>query len=311
MRQGDVIALCVADLHLSHRVPVARSSESSWYSAQARSLKQLSDLQKQYNCPILQSGDVFDKWNVPAETINFAIKHLPEMYGIYGQHDMPFHSYSEMYKSAFWTLVEFGKIKLIHPLPVELPGLCVHGFPWNESPVQLKLNPDRNKSILEVALVHKYIWMGKSGYPGAAKENHVDNLVDSLRGFDVVISGDNHIPFETTTKHGTLVYNAGGFQRRKSDEYDHRPSVGLLRSDGSIKRHYLDCSEDKFLDKVKLMEASSICPDLEGFLEELSTLNDSVINFTDAVNAAMEKAKSSDFVRKLILQAMDNSGATK
>ena len=52
-----------------------------------RSLEQIRDLQKEFDCPVICAGDIFDKWNSPPELINFAYDNLPEIYAIPGQHD--------------------------------------------------------------------------------------------------------------------------------------------------------------------------------------------------------------------------------
>jgi hypothetical protein len=46
----DTVAILMADLHLRHTCPPARGNEENWYAAMERMLKQVRQLQGQYNC---------------------------------------------------------------------------------------------------------------------------------------------------------------------------------------------------------------------------------------------------------------------
>lgn len=98
-----VIAVLCSDIHLCHTCPPARSNEPNWYDAMARTLDELAGIASHYYVPILCAGDVFDRWNSPPELINFAIKHLPPMHCIPGQHDLPNHSLEDIRRSAYST----------------------------------------------------------------------------------------------------------------------------------------------------------------------------------------------------------------
>ena len=132
----EVIAIEVADLHLSHRGPSNRTAKPDWYEIMAYYLDQLTALQIKYDhCPIVVAGDFLDHWNQPPELINFLIDELPEnIYGIPGQHDLPNHSYDHIHRSAYWTLVEAGKINDIkYPNRMIVPdqNLALYSFPRN------------------------------------------------------------------------------------------------------------------------------------------------------------------------------------
>ena len=92
--------------------------------------------------------------------------------------------------------------------------------------------------------------------------------------------------------------------RRKSDERDRPCYAGLLWTDGSVTRVPLDSSEDKFLDRE---EPTSIIKngDRAEFLEELSSLGDAAISFSEAINRTMDRKVISQSVREIILKALD------
>lgn len=303
VRSPRIVAIAVADLHLSHKPPVARSCED-WYAVQKRYLDQLCMLAEVHRCPVLCAGDITDKATMPPELIGFLLKYLPEMYAIPGNHDLPNHDYASIRKSVYGVLVEAGKIVNLEPgKSLEVVGgdmmpLRLYGYPYGFEPSPLN---KPHGLMLEIALVHKYVWTEKSGsYPGASEENRLRNFKKQVVGFDVVIIGDNHIPFGSGNGGEQRIVNVGGFIRRKTDEKSLRPSVVFIRGNGETERHYLDCEKDEFI------EASEVEKLLSGigcqtFIEALSELGGAAIDFAEAVEQTMEREKVSPEVKQLIL----------
>ena len=284
----SVVALLIADLHLSYNPPTARSAEPDWLAAQARPLEQLRALQEKHDCPILCAGDVFDRHNAGPPLVNWAIRCLPKMYAVPGQHDLPHHNLEDVRKSAYWTLVEAGVIEdlvLGEVVDVECDmdrggGLGLYGYPWGVDLVSV-----REEEIgLQVAVVHKFVWQKGCGYPGAPEEAKVGQMGGVLRGYDVAVFGDNHHAFSSRLD-CCIVWNCGCLIRRKQDERKLRPAVGLLYGDGRVERHLLDTSDDKWIDPV---DDGAVADGLEGaglgeFLEELQGLEADSLDFRDAV----------------------------
>ena len=310
MRQPcQVVALLVADLHLSHRPPVARSNEPDWYEAMGRQLDELASLQKENNVPVVCSGDVFDRWNSPPELINFALENLPTLYAVPGQHDLPNHSYNLIKRSAYWTLVKTRRIIDLKPnQPVDVGQLRLWGFPFG---VPVKPCKAPHHATLDVAVIHSYIWVKSACYPDAPEDKRLKSYADKLKGYDTAVFGDNHKGFLHRVncdygESGCAVFNCGGFFRRKIDEWDHRPSVGLLHDDRTVKRHYLDCSQDKFLDQRELPQIFKGIA-AETFLEELSSLGDAAINFAEAVDRILTGREMPKEVKDLIVNILERA----
>lgn len=296
--ENKVVAICVADIHLTLRPPVARSAEPCWLGAMKRQLKQLRDLGKSFNhVPIIYAGDIFDKHNPVPELINFAAKNLPNGYAVPGQHDLPNHRYEDLQKSAYWTLMEVGVLTNIpYRESVGLSSVSLHGFPWGR-PLEPLQREKRER--LEMAVVHDYCWMPNHGsYPGADQEKRIKNRKQSMTGYDVVIFGDNHTPLQSGK-----AFNCGSFFRRKADERNHRPSAGLIHADGTVTRHYFDCSEDKFLDDEELAKAIMEEGSVDELVKELAKLTDVAIDFAEALKRRVDKVDKS--VRNLALEFME------
>lgn len=294
-----VIGILCADLHLSHSPPIARSCED-WYGVMERQLKELRQLARRYDCPILCAGDVLHRWNEPAELINFLIDVMPKMYSVAGNHDLRHGNYDDIHKTAYWTLVEAKTIVNIHPdksvwAESRNQLIPLYGFPHG-FPVILHSSVYDNE--FNIAVIHSYVWEEGKGHPGALESQRIGAYADRLKGYDVALFGDNHKT--VLGKAGDCqVFNSGGFFRRNIDEQSHRPCVGLLHADKTITKHFLDVSKDKFIES----DNETVGLDASGFIEELSALNDETIDFRASILRVLEKASKE--VREIVLEAMD------
>lgn len=310
----DIIAILSSDLHLSHKPPAARCTEKNWYQAQSRLLRQVSALQDSYGVPWVIAGDIFDDgWRphkCPPELVNLALEHIDRAFAVVGQHDIPFHNLKDIKRSAYWTLVLAGKLTdLSYGEPVTISGanpVRLHGFPWG---TPLKHCWDPNDLMVEVAVVHHYCWVEGHGFPGADIADRADKLANTLKGYDVAVFGDNHSPvrLKPTVPGRPLIFGPGGFQRRRRDEMGHRPSVGLLRADGSVGRHYLDVNADVFADAQETAHALAAGTiDTSAVIEELNQAADADLDFAEALRAALRKQPDlSTGVRRWVLSALD------
>lgn len=300
--RSDVLAVLCSDIHLCHAVPTARSDEPDWYEAMGRILDQLSKLAQDVQAPILCSGDVFDRWNSPPELINFAIERLPVMQAVPGQHDLPHHSLEEIKRSAFWTLVEAGKLNCCldgYVVMPSTPRVRVYSFPWGVEPCSQDDDPDQ----VVVALCHRYVWRRGRGYPGAPPAALVGNI--KARGYDAMVFGDNHQSFDVRLNPSckTFVVNPGCLIPRRRDERTQGSNVYLLKKDRSVERVQLDNSEDWWLAEEEEQRTDSV--DLSGFIEELRSLESDGLDFESAVHRYCEQHRVDSKVRDLIRQAME------
>lgn len=300
----EVVAILCSDIHLSSRAPIARSVEECWFAAMERQLKQLRDLQRKYQCPVVCAGDIFDRWYSTPELINFALESLPDdLYAVPGQHDLPDHSMDEIHRGAYWTLVKAGKVTHLSGR-TDLDNLILYGYGW-----QQKLKPPSKDAIrdkrLKLAVVHRYCWNSKrTCYPGAPEEGRADNIIKAVKGVEAIVTGDNHKGFCLNVNSPVLI-NPGTFFRRKIDEKDHEPNVGLLHPDGTITTHFLDCKDDKFIDVDKGLELLEKGLDLTELVDDLKSLGNGTLDFVEALFQYLDKNGVSKAVRKHITNSME------
>lgn len=306
---ADPIAICVSDLHLSHKPPVARSTEPDWYLAMERQLGQLRDLASRYGVPVLCAGDVFDHWDAPAELIHFAHKHLPKMFAVPGQHDLPHHNYALKYKSAYQILEDLGTIENIEPGGRRVfDGFTVTGYPWG-SPIA---QPAEGEQPIHIALVHAYCWAKGFSYPDAPQVARLSNYRKQLLQFGYThgVFGDNHRGFTSLSSKGDpTIVNCGTFFRRRSDEVGYRSFATLLRSDGSLAQIEYDTDGDKFHIPGRSDFVTDLAQtiDMRDFMDELGKLGGTALDFFDALKQFLRKPENgvSKGATKLIHELLD------
>lgn len=307
--EDEICLISFGDVHLSQDPPSFRCVEEDWLGVQAGYLKQVKDIAKKYGVPIVCTGDIFDNgWKerkCPPALINFAIKHMPKCYAVAGNHDLPHHRIDQIERSGYWTLVEAG---VIHHLNNNIPEqmiknrwVTLYGTSYGESlftatPEQVKSS---DKGVIHVAVIHAYCWNVGHSFPGVSDDDHVAEWGIAIRPLNAAVFGDNHSGFVWKN-----ICNGGTLMRRRSDEINYRPFVGLLTRKGEWRQHYLDTSKDKTLNPEGLPTVIVADRNFTEFLEELESLGDSALDFEEAVKQAMDRFKLPATVRQIVLRCM-------
>lgn len=270
-----------------------------------QSLDVVTNRATQLGVPLIVAGDIFHTWDNPAELVNFTIQRLSKagykVYAICGQHDLPNHSYEDVVKSSYWTLVQANVVEDMEPgyaytytpetseatNPVTVR---LWPFPWGTAPhhpEKFDKDWDSESPNLHVAVCHRYIWSDKNtSFPGAPEDRHVHAY--DLDPYHTAIFGDNHLGFTLQyrlkpkkafdTRFGTM-FNCGGFMRRNIDQKDYQVSYGLLMSDGRVVRNgYRQADADKWTEQSVLQ-----------ILKEIATANSPVAK-TEAIQQFIEEA---------------------
>ncbi len=300
-----ILAIFCSDIHLTEAAPPARSAEPDWMEAQHRMLEQLDELKQEHNCPIVCAGDIFHRHNPSPALINWAIDHLPEMYAVPGQHDLSFHRYQDIERSAYWTLVKTKTIVDITQAQwwrgMALDEIIIYGFPWGVEPLGDGRRKDKR---LQVAVSHRFVWKHGKGYEGAPDSHLEGPTVKLYKDFDVAVFGDNHQGFGWKGRPNG--FNCGCLIRRKTNERDYKPRVGLLREDGTVDTQYLDLAGDLWADQPDdEPEMVEMAEDLRDFIAELKNADVGIIDFEESVNRWLREHDCSDPVRKILLEVTE------
>lgn len=300
------LAIVCADIHLMLNPPPCRSLEPDWFEAMARPLRALRELSLKLDCPILCSGDVFDRWNAPPQLINFALKELPSMYVIAGQHDLPYHVGNDIEKSALGTLIAAGHVTLVPPEGLWIStrgkqGFYCCGFSWNQ---EVQKIDERPMDKIHIALHHAYRYTTKNNSYKDAPDSGFMNAKEYV-GYDFVVTGDNHISWEAFTDR-QVFYNPGSFIRIRADQEEHRPRLGVIYAN-QVKTVFLDISKEKFNQQGISVERQLVWSSMEEFLEKLSELKSTTIDFFGSMNEYMETHELSEEAKHKLREAIEHA----
>lgn len=234
MRTPDAI-LC-ADLHLREDQPVCRTD--NFWQTQKDKLAQIRSIQESFkpNIPsIICAGDIFHKWKASPRLLNMALENLPnDIIAIPGNHDLPAHNINRLEESGISVLSSADKIVLSSGGSLEHGwGYNIHCFPFGS-----EFKSIQRKTKSNVAVIHYFTYKGRRPFPGAT--GGIGTVLKQLKGYDLIVCGDNHQPF--TYKHNdTLFVNPGSLTRQTADQINHKPRVYLWYSDrNEVKPVYLD-----------------------------------------------------------------------
>lgn len=293
--------MVVSDLHFSTEPPLCRSEEKNWFHAMLEPIQQLNDFWKENGKPtVLIPGDFFHKWKETPELINFLLEtFLPKstIYAIPGQHDLPYHDFTSINRSAFGTMLQTGRFQ---EFPIANPGepICIGSyeiafFPWDFPIQDVEWESDLT---LKIGVIHHFIWNENTGYVSAKQENFYTSFI--LDQFDIVFFGDNHFPFMESVGN-TLIVNCGSFMRRRSVEKDLEPRFYSVTGQ-KVKEHKLDITTDVFTNKTP-----SITKTLSTGIDNVLQKEIIVSDFKENLIAYLKEHKISKPIKKLILKELE------
>ena len=99
------------------------------------------------------------------------------------------------------------------------------------------------------------------------------------------------------------IINVGSLIRRKSDEIEYTPSIGLIYDDGSVRRKRLDTSGDLFHEHPE--DRKELPVNMAEFIEGLEKLGEHGLNFREAVENHLRNEDVSKEVAEIIRRAME------
>lgn len=192
-------AILTADWHIRETQPECRTDD--FIKTQWRKLQFIDDLQRQFNVPVLIGGDFFHYWKPSPWLISETMLYMPnDVTTVFGQHDLPNHSFKLAYKSGLYTLREAGFL------------ILQDNGSWGQPIKEVELFDDKS-----IVLTHRFVWDGKEiPWPGC-KEITAEQMLDSFPQADLIVTGDHHKPF-TYEKDGRLLVNPGPITRQAANE---------------------------------------------------------------------------------------------
>lgn len=313
VRTADKEAILVlsSDWHFRLTTPRSRAEED-WKLIQTDMAWEVTQLCRKHHCPLLLAGDIFDDgWRADKcspELINFAYEVFclfpKEVIVVAGQHDLPNHRFDQLGKSALHTLACTGKVTQLsfdHPFYDPNSRYVIQGTSWNEEdgsiPDPVKMRKDGNR-LINVFVTHANVWHHeRTRYKDAPETEFTDAWRKKLKGYDVAVFGDNHKGFLVEDK--PIIYNTGGPLNRNSDEKGVKKHVGILYSDGSVEKHYLNQTEKWKDAEDMLTDPAARLTDTE-FITDLAEVGPEFLDFCASVLRHLRKKDVRDEVQAFV-----------
>ena len=281
MTDNKPTAILTGDWHLREDIPKCRTDD--FQKAQWKKVDFISELQKQYDCDVIHSGDLFDHWKPSPYLLSKTIEHLPEdFFTIYGNHDLPQHNKQLYKKSGIYTLEKAGVLQVIE------------NYWWGEE-------PDTDIAI-PMLIWHVMTYDGKAPWPGCT-DLPARDLLKKYPNVPLILTGHNHKSFVVQDKNRILV-NPGSITRQKADQINQVPCVYLWWKDKNIIKkvdlpYEPEVISREHIDRIKERDLR-----IEAFVQQLKSDWDADINFEENLERFIKENNIRESVAQIIWSAI-------
>ena len=293
MKKAD--AILAADIHLREDTPVCRID--NYWAAQEAKIDFLANLQQKHECKVLVAGDLFHHWKPSPALLHWAIESLPTTFAVAGNHDLPEHNLALLHRCGMGVLSASRRLYMMGK--IEIKNITMQGFSHGEIPEP----PRRTKSSsIRVAVCHTMTWTKKRPYPGCVADE-ATKLLRRLKGYDLVLTGDNHEPFVAEDK-GRLLVNPGSMMRMTAAQADHKPRVYLWYADDNTVEPAYFPIEEGVITRKHIDRETERDERIEAFVKRLRDDVEIGLSFEKNLEEFFEKNKTAKPVKQLIMEVI-------
>jgi DNA repair exonuclease SbcCD nuclease subunit len=278
--------LIVGDLQLTGRQPICRTDDFT--AVQYHKFREILLTAAIHKVKaILQPGDFWDYaapgyglYSLYAEELRGFKKKFPiEVFVVRGQHDLFFHSLSNIDNTALKALEIEGLVTVLGEKARTLRShsgevMRLYGSSWGESIPTIRRSPRARRSgvkSINVLVTHESIApkrAAKGGYQPLSSDKFLKDC--QKKNYHLVVVGDYHAPFSSSNKN-ILMVNVGCMVRLKADE-NHIPRIGLWSADKPVDLKWVELKHqdsDKVISREHIGVKSDQLEIVKEFLEVL------------------------------------------
>jgi len=210
------------DIHFSDKTPRCRTD--NYLDALIDKMRFIFEFAYQRQCDIMDVGDLLNQYSVNSdlERIIYSLfkGYKAPFNTIYGNHDMPFHSFKRRNKGSLGLLHTTGALNVIEDVKVVAYGTTVVNFYAGHYKQGFDL-PEKRLGERNVLLLHDMISTDKMMF----ETHNAQKMIEVFgKNYDLIVSGHNHQHFIVSNKDCTLV-NVGSLMRSKAHQIDYKPVV--------------------------------------------------------------------------------------
>ena len=297
--------ICAGDLHIRLQAPVNRID--SFFDTQYKKIKWILEQAQKHKAVLLLPGDVFDSPKASHYLTSIYIELFKNfdvnITACMGQHDLRYHVSTD--NTPFAVLNKAGVLGYVKELPCIYPGdnIYIYGADWNK-PIP---KPADSKAF-NILLIHKMIipneknkiWAGQTDY----------SLADSFltKGYNLVVSGDNHQGFILGNKNNLLI-NCGSLMRSSSAQINHNPFIVLFDTQTrKYEKIFVPIKSAKeVFDLKKIEQEKEKDENITAFVNGLTEHKETGLNFESNLFAYCKENKVDEDITNIIQEALNGT----
>ena len=281
--------ILTSDWHLADVKPICRTD--AFFPAMWKKVMFIKELAIKHDCPVLHSGDLFNKWKASPDLLSRTIRALPDkFYTIYGNHDLPEHSLAQAELSGVHTLWVGNHL--------DIPSAGVHFGLTPEHPTFTIRG--KRKILMWHVLTYKGKDLPNPKFSGlSAKE-----ILKKYPEYDLIVTGDNHKTFVQEYE-GRLLVNPGSILRTTAAQIDFKPSVFLYYAlTNTVEQVFLPI-EDDVISREHLDEVTEAEKRIDAFISSLDSDFIADLSFEKNLEIFFDANKVREIIKQIILKSLE------
>jgi predicted phosphodiesterase len=292
----------IGDVHIADDVPICRKDD--FKATQLRKMDKINEIVG--NNTLLIAGDLFETWNC-----SFALAHevntrMPDnTFFVYGNHDLPYHSYEEKARTPF-TLLSMVELRgYVCSEWVDRADLGMYGASWG-----CPIPTIEDESATNVLVQHRMCYYKEPVFGRDGDAYDVTKLFEKpeYAQYNVVITGDNHKPFVYWKDDKHVWINTGPIMRHSVTEREYDPSVTCIEIEDTIKVTRISLGADvNAVDRTEMYEKQSRDELVSEFANGLTTQTEKSLDFEHVLSVFMDnnniRQETQEAVRKDVEEA--------
>jgi predicted phosphodiesterase len=298
----------IGDVHIADDVPICRKDD--FKATQLRKMDKINEIVG--NNTLLIAGDVFHTWNCAYLLAHEVNTRMPNntMF-VYGNHDLPYHSYEEKARTPFMLLkmrelTHCDSDFLYHDITSsDNYNVDVFGASWGK-PIPSIINEDK----INVLVQHRMCYYKEPVFGRDGDAYDVTKLFEKpeYTQYNVIITGDNHKPFVYWKDDKHVWINTGPIMRHSVTEREYDPSVTCIEIEGTIKVTRISLGADvNAVDRTEMYEKQGRDELVSEFANGLTTQTEKSLDFEHVLSVFMDnnniRQETQEAVRKDVEEA--------
>lgn len=264
--------IITADWHIRNTRPRCRIDED-WIKSQQKALNQIAEICENKNAPLMVVGDIFNSnSDTSFECINMVQKLADYIGGIYliaGNHDLPYHSSENIYKSAIGVLFQSENVFKIEDYSDDFSAP----------------NFDEERNSMPYMFIHTLTIPSKDK-PDFIECETPESLLKKYPTAKWIFTGDYHKNF-VYEKDGRYVINPGCLIRQVSDMKDYQCGVYFVDTDKEVIEFIPIIDDEKLVNDEYIIRQDEREERIENFVNKLKDVESVSLDFIDNVEKAL------------------------